>query len=147
MATTTILKSEFFLKNSRNLDKSGRAKLRCNVDKGCNVTKECNLIKGYNADKGCNAAVWYNVPKWRNFAKPGYSVPRYYCYILRHIIMGLSTVWPDDGIKSCPISPQNCPKSSHTLFTHYYSDIIWNSPKSHQNFWATFVRQFVAKNV
>ena len=40
--------------------------------------------------------------------------------------------------------PQNCPKYSHTFF--HNSDIIRNSPKSHQNIWVTFVRQFVAKN-
>ena len=56
-----------------------------------------------------------------------------------------SAVWPDDGIKSCQSSPQNCPKSSHTLLRN--SDIIRNYPKSDQNIWATFVSQFVAKNL
>ena len=47
------------------------------------------------------------------------------------------TVRPDDGIKKFP-------KSSHTFL--HKSDIIRNSPKSHQNIWNTFARQFVAQN-
>ena len=56
------------------------------------------------------------------------------------------TVWPDEGIKSCLISPQNCTKKVDTHFLHK-SDIIRNNPKSHHNISATFVTQFVAKNL
>ena len=57
----------------------------------------------------------------------------------------MDPVWPDDGIKSCLISPKNCSKRA-TLFL-LKSDIICNSPKSNQNIWATIVRQFAAKNL
>ena len=40
----------------------------------------------------------------------------------------------------------NFPQKVATFFLHN-SDIIWNSPKIHQNIWATFVRQFVAKKL
>ena len=55
-------------------------------------------------------------------------------------------MWPDDGIKSCLISP---PPIAQKVATHVLpnSDIKGNCTKSHQNIWATFATQFVAKNL
>ena len=41
------------------------------------------------------------------------------------------------------------PNIAQKVATHFlqYSDIIRNSPKSHQNMWATFMGEFVAKNL
>ena len=51
-------------------------------------------------------------------------------------------VWPDDGMKNYLISPKNAQNvATHLL---HNGDIIRNSPKWHQNIWATFVWQFVA---
>ena len=58
----------------------------------------------------------------------------------KQLVLG-RVVWPDDGIKSCLISLKNCPNVA-THFLHI-SDIFRNSPKSHQNIWATSVRQFL----
>ena len=57
----------------------------------------------------------------------------------------LWAMWPDAGFKNCLISPQIAQK----VATHFLNkrDIIRNSPKSHQNIWTTFARQFVAKNL
>ena len=46
--------------------------------------------------------------------------------------------------KVAEFPPKIAPKEA-THFLHN-SDIITISPKSHQNIWATFVSQFVAKN-
>ena len=48
--------------------------------------------------------------------------------------------------KKLPNYPQKIALKVVTRFL-YYSDIFKNSPKSYQNIWATFVRQFVAKNL
>ena len=41
------------------------------------------------------------------------------------------------------------PNIAQKVGTHSlrYSDIIRNSPKSHQNMWDTFMEEFVAKNL
>ena len=41
------------------------------------------------------------------------------------------------------------PKIVQKVATHFLhnSDIVWNSPKSHQIIWATFRKQFFAKNL
>ena len=40
-------------------------------------------------------------------------------------------MWPDGWIKSCLISPQKCPKSSHTFFTLYFINsfglLLWDN--------------------
>ena len=48
--------------------------------------------------------------------------------------------------KKLPDFPQKLPEKVATHFLHN-RDIIRNSPKSYQHIWATFVRQFVAKNL
>ena len=65
---------------------------------------------------------------------------------------------PLDVIDSAPIQcdqmmeqkvayiPSNIAQKVATHFLHN-KDIIRNSPKIHQNIWATFVRQFVAKKL
>ena len=61
--------------------------------------------------------------------------------VLRRICGLLWAVWTDDGLKSYLISPRKIAQKVATLFLRNRF-----SPKSQQNIWATFVRQFVAKN-
>ena len=57
--------------------------------------------------------------------------------VIANYICGLHSVWPDDGIKSGLIPPKIAQKvAAHIL---HNSDIIWNSPKCHQNILATFM--------
>ena len=55
------------------------------------------------------------------------------------------TVWPDDEIKSSPISPNIAQKVAKSFLNE--SCIIYNSPKIYQNIWANCVRKFVTKNI
>ena len=55
-------------------------------------------------------------------------------------------VWPDNWIKSCPISPPPyCPKLDKSVL--YESCSIWNSPFIYQNIWTTVVRKIVTKKI
>ena len=56
----------------------------------------------------------------------------------------MRTVWLDPGIKIAQFPRE----IAQNVDTHFLNNrvIIKNNPKTHQNIWATFVRQFVAKN-
>ena len=52
-------------------------------------------------------------------------------------------MWPDDGIKSCPIFPN----IDHNVFKSFLHEScsFGNCPKIYQNIWATFAGKFVTK--
>ena len=54
-------------------------------------------------------------------------------------------VWPNDEIKSCLIFPNNTQKVAKTYYTWKFYDL--NRPRIYQDIWATFVREFVTKNI
>ena len=55
------------------------------------------------------------------------------------------SVWPDDGIKSCPILPSIAQKVAKPFLCKSCS--IWNRPKFYQNSWATFVKKMCYQEV
>ena len=63
--------------------------------------------------------------------------------VLRRICELLWAVWTDDGLKSYLFSQKN----AQNIATIFLRNRNRNSPKSQQNSWATFVRQFVAKSL
>ena len=51
----------------------------------------------------------------------------------------LQSVWPDDRIKSSPIFPKTCPKSSHNSFFYFKRDPLQKKLSKSPNIWATLV--------
>ena len=103
------------------------------------LLKKWGELKGSVSHFRSRLKIWVRTERW---AKANRNRSVWHCHRVLHM-QERRSVWPDGGIKSCPISPKVSSKVAVSFFN--LKDRISKWPKELSNFWATFVRESVTK--